>query len=192
MKKSNILLGTIFSIFLVSCGSSIESDAEKVAKLICEVQNDMSKSAEAQEKTEKISAKYEGEEKEKFEMLVMQKAKDCLPGGSSISTESSSSDSYDDYEEHSSNEEISFSNDGSEDIDAMLDSYEDYMNEYISYMKKMNNDDISALADLPALNAKGQDWANKMEKAKGNMTARQMARMNEIINKLNIAISEMN
>lgn len=80
---------------------------------------------------------------------------------------------------------------GNNDVDAMLDSYEDYMNEYISYLKKINNNDMGALADLPALMEKGEEWSKKAEKAKSNMTARQMARMTEIINKINIAMSDM-
>lgn len=185
MKKSNIILGTIFSIVLISCGSSIESDAEKVAKLICEASNDISKAAEAHEKAENISNKYEGEEKSKFEILVLQKAKDCLPGGSSISTENSSSEnSSDSYED-------SVSDSNSEDIDSMLDSYEDYMNEYMKYLKKMKNSDMSALSDLPALMERGEEWSKKAEKAKGNMSARQIARMSEIINKMNTAMSDM-
>lgn len=181
MKKSNIILGAIFSIVLISCGSSIESDAEKVAKLICEASNDSSKYSENDEKASKISDKYTGKDKEEFEKLVNEKAKDCLYGDAVILQDENSSDSYED----------SVSSRSSEDIDAMLDSYEDYINEYISYMNKMNNDDMSALSDLPALNEKGQEWASKMEKAKGNMTARQLSRMSEIINKMNIAMSDL-
>lgn len=177
---------------LGSCGSSMESDADKVAKLICEANNDFSKAGEANEKALKIAEKYTGDDKLKFEQLVMQKAKDCLSYGSSISTDNE--DSYSGDEENTYESESTSTNNevSSIDIDDMLDSYEDYVDQYIDYMKKVNKGDMSAMADAPALMEKAQEWGSKMENSKGDMTARQISRMTEIMNKMNIAISDMN
>lgn len=136
---------------LGSCGSSMESDVDKVAKLICEANNDFSKAGEASEKALEIAEKYTGDDKLKFEQLVMQKAKDCLSYGSSISTDNEDSYSGDEentYESESTSTNGEFS---SSDIDDMLDSYEDYVDQYIDYMKKVSKGDMSAMADAPAL-----------------------------------------
>ncbi|MCS7474204.1 DUF6591 domain-containing protein [Myroides odoratimimus] len=79
----------------------------------------------------------------------------------------------------------------SEDIDSMLDSYESYVTEYISYLKKMKNNDMSAMESLPSLMEKGEEWGNKMENAKGEMSAKQIARMTKIIGKINVAMAEL-
>lgn len=73
----------------------------------------------------------------------------------------------------------------------MLDSYEDYVDQYISYMKKVSKGDMSAMADAPALMEKAQEWGDEMENTKEEMTARQMARMSTISNKMTIAMSDM-
>ena len=73
----------------------------------------------------------------------------------------------------------------------MLDSYEDYVDQYISYMKKVSKGDMSAMADAPALMEKAEEWGHKMENTKEEMTARQMARMSTISNKMTIAMSDM-
>lgn len=79
----------------------------------------------------------------------------------------------------------------SEDIDSMLDSYESYVTEYISYLKKMKNNDMSAMESLPSLMEKGEEWSKKMDNAKGEMTAKQIARMTKIIGKINVAMVEL-
>ena len=192
MNKKSLFIGilSLALLTLESCGSSMESDADKVAKLICEASDDFSKAGEANEKALKITEKYSGEERIKFEQLVMQKSLDCLTYGSNISTDSDTIEEESTYEFENTSTE---SNHGisSDDIDDMLDSYEDYVDQYIDYMKKVNKGDMTALANAPALMEKAQEWGDKMENSKGDMTARQMARMSEILNKMNIAISDM-
>ncbi|MDR0230007.1 MAG: hypothetical protein LBI72_13250 [Flavobacteriaceae bacterium] len=77
----------------------------------------------------------------------------------------------------------------STDIDEMLDSYDSYVTEYISYLKKVKNNDMSAMGDMASLMEKGEEWGKKMENAKGEMTAKQMARMTQIIAKINVAMA---
>lgn len=95
----------------------------------------------------------------------------------SESTEETSSDS--DNDESTS----SLSSSDSEDWDALLDSYEKYVDMYISYMKKAAKGDMSALADYPALMEKAEEFGSKMENAQDDMSASQWSRFMKITNK---------
>lgn len=95
MKKSITIFGAIiFATFtLTSCGSSVESDAKKLAELQCKSQKlsekvlsgDMSVSAEsmtlatdAAKLAQEIEGKYTtDEEKQKFEEALMQEMGKC-------------------------------------------------------------------------------------------------------------------
>lgn len=79
----------------------------------------------------------------------------------------------------------------SEDWDSLLNSYEQYVDKYISYMKKAANGDMSALAEYPALMEKAQEFSEKMENAQGDMTSSQWARYMKITNKMTQAMSNM-
>lgn len=72
----------------------------------------------------------------------------------------------------------------SSDIDAMLDSYDDYTDKYIEFYKKAKNGDATALSEYPALMEKAEDFASKLEEAEGDLTAEQLARMMEIQQKM--------
>ena len=104
---------------------------------------------------------------------------------SSDDDESSSSDDDDDTDSYSS------SSSGSQDWDALLNSYEQYVDKYISYMKKAAKGDMSALSDYPALMEKAQDLSNKMSGAQGDMSAAQWARYMKITNKMTQAAANM-
>lgn len=104
---------------------------------------------------------------------------------SSDDDESSSSDDDDDTDSYSS------SSSGSQDWDALLNSYEQYVDKYISYMKKAANGDMSALSEYPALMEKAQDLSNKMSGAQGDMSAAQWARYMKITNKMTQAAANM-
>ena len=104
---------------------------------------------------------------------------------SSDDDESSSSDDDDDTDSYSS------SSSGSQDWDALLNSYEQYVDKYISYMKKAAKGDMSALSDYPALMKKAQDLSNKMSGAQGDMSAAQWARYMKITNKMTQAAANM-
>lgn len=104
---------------------------------------------------------------------------------SSSDDDSSSSDDDDDTDSYSS------SSSGSEDWDALLNSYEQYVDKYISYMKKAAKGDMSALSEYPALMEKAQDFSNKMSGAQGDMSAAQWARYMKITTKMTKAAQEM-
>lgn len=77
----------------------------------------------------------------------------------------------------------------STDIDAMLDSYDDYTDEYITFYKKAMNGDAAALSEYPALMEKAQEFADKLEAAEGDLNGDQLARMMEIQQKMMSAMS---
>lgn len=76
------------------------------------------------------------------------------------------------------------SSSSSNDYDAMLDSYEKYVDKYVSIMKKAAAGDMTALAEYPALLEKAEEFSSKMSKAEGNMTAAQWARYTKITHKM--------
>ena len=106
---------------------------------------------------------------------------------SSDDDESSSSDDDDDEADSYS----SSSSSGSQDWDALLNSYEQYVDKYISYMKKAAKGDMSALSEYPALMEKAQEFSSKMEGAKGDMSASQWARYIKITNRMTQAAANM-
>lgn len=80
---------------------------------------------------------------------------------------------------------------GSEDWDALLDSYEQYVDKYISFAKKAAKGDMNALSEYPALLQKAQNLSKKLQNAKGEMSPSQLERYARISNKLLQAASEM-
>lgn len=69
---------------------------------------------------------------------------------------------------------------GSEDWDSVLDSYERYVDKYISYLKKAQNGDASALDEYPSLLEEAQEYGEKLQNAKGDLSASQISRLNRI------------
>lgn len=111
--------------------------------------------------------------------------------GSISSSEDSEESSVSSDDSSDEDESISSSSSGSQDWDALLNSYEQYVDKYISYMKKAAKGDMSALAEYPALMEKAQEFSEKMENAQGDMSASQWARYMKITNKMTKAAQEM-
>ncbi len=101
---------------------------------------------------------------------------------------SSSSDVADDSDVEEVAESSSSS---SEDFDAVLDSYEKYVDKYISLLKKASKGDLTAVAEYPSLLQQAEEFGDKLESAKGDLTASQMARFNKIQAKMLKAAQEM-
>ena len=101
-------------------------------------------------------------------------------------TSADSSDSTDD-----DNDASTADTSGSEDWDSLLNSYEQYVDKYISYMKKAANGDMSALSEYPALMEKAQEFSDKMSDAQGDMSTAQWARYMKITNKMATAAQQM-
>lgn len=114
-------------------------------------------------------------------------------GGSSSSLSSDDSSSDDDFasisDESDDDDEITSS--GSEDWDDLLESYEEYVDKYISYLKKASKGDMTALSEYPALMQKAQNFSDKMKNAESSMSASQWARYNKITMKMLEAAKEM-
>lgn len=114
--------------------------------------------------------------------------------GSSDDDDDSSSDDDDSYSSSSLDDNDSYSSSsssGSQDWDALLKSYEQYVDKYISYMKKAAKGDMSALSEYPTLMEKAQELSSKMEDAQGEMSASQWARYMKITNKMAQAAQQM-
>lgn len=101
---------------------------------------------------------------------------------------SSSSTSNEDYSENISSSE---SGDSSEDWNAVLASYDEYVTKYISYMKRAKNGDMNALSEYPELLEKSEEFSSKLEKAKNDMTPAQWSRYMKITNKLASAAANL-
>ena len=94
-------------------------------------------------------------------------------------------------EENDEDEISDASESDSEDWDALLESYEEYVDKYISYMKKAAKGDMNALSEYPALLEKAQEFNEKMQNAQGVMSSSQWSRYIKITNKMTKAAQEM-
>lgn len=104
---------------------------------------------------------------------------------------SSDIDNSDDNDEtsddDSSFDEISEDN----NLDELLDKYEEYYDTYISLMKKAKNGDMSAVVEYGKYLKKSQELSKKIEQAKGDLTTSQLARFQKIQMKLMKAMKEL-
>ena len=117
---------------------------------------------------------------------------DEINGSNSLTSDESSSD--DDVASilDESDDDIISTSSGSEDWDNLLQSYEQYVDKYISYLKKASKGDMTALSEYPALMQKAQEFGDKMKNAQSNMSASQWAKYNKITMKMLEAAQEMN
>ena len=91
----------------------------------------------------------------------------------------------------SDDEEVDSSESDDEDWDATLDSYEKYVNDYISLMKKAKNGDMDALSEYPSILENAQELSEKLQNAKGSMSSSQLSRYVKITNKMTQAAANM-
>ena len=84
-------------------------------------------------------------------------------------------------------------NDGasSGDISKLLDEYEDFVDQYIKVAKKAANGDASALLHYPKLMQEAAEYAEEAEECKGDMTARDLQRLQQISQKMMEAVADM-
>ena len=95
----------------------------------------------------------------------------------------SSDDSYDDSYIGSGIE--------SSDWDGLLDSFEQYVDDYISLLKKAKNGDVSALAEYASVLEDANELSDKLQNAKSEMSASQLSRYNKITMKMAKAVQEL-
>ena len=93
--------------------------------------------------------------------------------------------------ETSYNEEESESSDG-EDWDSLLDSYEEYVDMYVSLLKKASSGDLSAVSEYTSYMSKAQEVSQKMANATSKLSPAQLSRFNEINQKMLQAAQNMN
>lgn len=79
-----------------------------------------------------------------------------------------------------------------EDWDAVLDSYEEYVDSYISLLKKANAGDLDALSEYPSLLQNAKEMGEKLSTASSDLSASQISRYNRINQKMLNAAQEMN
>lgn len=93
--------------------------------------------------------------------------------------------------ETSYSEEESESSDG-EDWDSLLDSYEEYVDMYISLLKKASSGDLSAVSEYTSYMSKAQEVSQKMADATSKLSPAQLSRFNKINQKMLQAAQNMN
>lgn len=93
--------------------------------------------------------------------------------------------------ETSYDEEEPASSDG-EDWDALLNSYEEYVNSYVSMLQKASAGDMSALTESASFLQKAQELTQKLSSATSGMSSAQLSRFNEINQKMLQAAQNMN
>lgn len=91
----------------------------------------------------------------------------------------------------SSSSTSSNSNSGSEDWDAVLKSYETYIDQYIKLMKKAKDGDASAMTEYVEMMENATDLAEKMENAGDDLSTAQMNKFMELQTKMANAAMEM-
>jgi hypothetical protein len=80
---------------------------------------------------------------------------------------------------------------GSKDWDALLTSYEEYVDKSISYIKKAAKGDMTALAEYTSLMQKAQNLSDDLQDAKGDLSSSQLARFNKITMKMAKAAQDL-
>lgn len=82
---------------------------------------------------------------------------------------------------------------GGSDIDRMLDDYENYVDQYIVYVKKASEGDMTALSEYPSLMEKANQLQSSLQEAQNNnnFSADQMKRMVSIQQKMTNAAIDM-
>lgn len=104
----------------------------------------------------------------------------------------STSDLEDNDEEEENEDSESFSSDsGSKDWDALLDSYEDYVDKYVALAKKAAKGDMDALSEYPSLLEKAQKLSDELSEAEGSMSSSQLSRYMKITTKMSEAAAGM-
>ena len=98
----------------------------------------------------------------------------------------------DNEEEDDNIDDNKISSSSNEDWDELLDSYEQYVDKYISYLKKASKGDLSAISEYPSLMKKAQEFDNKIRNVESEMSVSQLTRYNKISMKMLEAAQNMN
>lgn len=139
------------------------------------------------------SGKYVGDFKGTWKDGVYQGVFTNTKGGSvNFKLQGTGNDKFDNAD-YSSNDNgsVTIEKGGSEDWDALLSTYEQYVDKYISYLKKASKGDMTALAEYPSLMKKAQQLSEKLQNAQGDLSSSQLARLNKISMKMMKAAQDL-
>ena len=78
------------------------------------------------------------------------------------------------------------------DIDALLDDYEDFVDEYIKLMKAAANGDMTAMTKYASVLESAQDVYTDLAEVQSDMTSAQVARYLKIVKKMTDATKSIN
>ena len=82
-------------------------------------------------------------------------------------------------------------NKGSKDWDAVLDSYEKYVDNYISYVKKVAQGDVSAMTKMASMLEDAEELSDRLDNASDDLSSSQVARYMRITSKLTEAMANL-
>lgn len=77
-------------------------------------------------------------------------------------------------------DDSSFDDVGDSSYDELLDEYEKFYRTYMNFIKKMDKDDPTAMVEYAKLVKQYNDYAAKLEKARGKLSTNQLNRLNKI------------
>lgn len=117
-------------------------------------------------------------------------------GGSNVTYDTTSSDSSDDDDSYmswgsDSDDGNDFSSNNGTDWDEVLDSYEEYVDDYVKLVKRISNGDTSAMADVASFSQKAQSLSSKLSNGHGSMSSSQWSRYLQITQKMTNAAQNM-
>ena len=92
------------------------------------------------------------------------------------------SDAISGYAEAASTEQ------GSENWDEILNSYEEFVDEYVTLLKKAKSGDMEASTKSEEVMKKVEELGSKLQKAEGSLSSSQASRFNKIAGKLRSAL----
>lgn len=122
-------------------------------------------------------------EREDSSNAALEMLDDAASQTEQVLDDASAETSYDEEEPASSN---------GEDWDSLLDSYEEYVDMYISLLKKASAGDLSAVSEYADYLNKAQEFSKKLENSTDEMTVSQVARLSKITQKMLQAAQNMN
>jgi len=101
-----------------------------------------------------------------------------------IVSEGDNSESFSDDDSFSDSDEgdtgLSLDSEGDSSFDEFLDEYEKFWKRYMSYMKKIDKSDPTALIEYGKLMNEYNEYNKKLQKIKGNLSIDQLNRMNKM------------
>lgn len=190
-----------------SCGDKNDRAIDKYEKLIKKANKttDLAEKMEILENAEKVASdinedELTSEQKQRlikiassvFEETILDDTKEDVVDYDGIDyDETSLLEEEEEDDDDDDDDDLHLSSSKSEDWDALLKSYEQYVDKYITYVKKAAKGDMSALKEYPSLMQKAEEFGDKMENAQDDMSASQWAKYMKITQKMLSAANDI-